>query len=498
MESMKEFLMGFDDHKHDMNNESNEDDFVVPNVPPIVDWNASLLFWQHPAIHPLPREFMNNERPSKDTISLAETSNTTGDNSRSSSSQWMSSMPPPRKIKQPPPAFTSVTVPSTKRQMLDSKSIWSIRKNEWQESFRSLYFIWLDRIRVLNGNIQQHRQKVQSHEIADTYFYACGKGHTILFRARVDKLHDGDLHIVPEILLSSSTLSLREKLRSMDAKLWLLERWDNQTGEFDESALQISAGFHATNKENGDESPNIKAELMALRRAHALGETVGADVSVSLKARKTNFWSTRTTKQIPPLFLKGIDDCATFFEIYLNRCGHIASMDEHLSPERWCDVPLLMCRRLGPFLHSTMKSLSVYRRNPSSSSTEGYSSIHVEGIFMPCAVRKLLCAAVNVMQFAARSEQEPAEKRNENNSVGTHNFVVQATTYEVEEKRMKIGTGTIGSESSKSFNGGKDFLCVVDGCNNLQKCHYNETLEVAVWDITRPTSLAYKLEYSVL
>lgn len=488
LETMRDFLRGFDD-KVDVSKET-----------PMVDWNASLLFWQHPAIYPFPKEFMSNERPSKDIISLAENSNTTGDNSRSSSSQWMmSSMPPPRKIQQQQQrAFTSVAMTGTKRRMEDSKSIWKIRQNEWQESFRSLYFNWLDRIRELDGKIQQVQKRMQPDEIADTYFYACGKGHTILFRARVDKLVDGELSVVPEIVLSSSTLSLREKLRSMDVKLWLLERWGNQTGEFQESYLQTPAGTAVNNKENNDESPNIKMELMALRRAHVFGETVGADVSVLLKAKKSNLWSTHSTKQIPPLCVRGIDDCASFFEIYLNRCGRIASFHEQLTPEQWSDVPLLMCRRLGPFLHATMKSLCVTRRQASGSTTEGYSSMHVDGILMPCTVRKLLCAAVGVMQVAAHSCQKPAETRNEDNPVGTQNFVVQVTTHDGEENARKIGTGMIGSQSSKRFNGGKDFLCAVESCNNIQKCHYNESLEVAVWDITRPTSLAYKLEHSAL
>jgi hypothetical protein len=133
---------------------------------------------------------------------------------------------------------------ATTEQELESdngnNNLLTTRAREWQDAFQSLYSVWLERIHQLDAKLQEQQQDISDHhddvlkDITETYFYACGKGHTLLFRVGVVQPLDNDssnpvgddagkaqqqIHTVPEIILSSSTLSLREKLRSLGASV---------------------------------------------------------------------------------------------------------------------------------------------------------------------------------------------------------------------------------------------------------------------------------------
>jgi hypothetical protein len=344
-------------------------------------------------------------------------------------------------------------------------------------------------------------------DIADTYFYACGKGHTILFRVGIQQSsgHDkddddlvtedrdrDDIKLVPEIVITSSTRQTREKLRSMGVKLVLLERWEEAEGEFQESIIH-SAQSQADERKGVDASPAVKAELAALRRAQVYGQTVGADVNITTKPR-TNM-RLRSPKGIPPLVVSGEDECAAFFEVYLNSLGQIGSG----TPQAWHasdlphDVPRLLCRKLGPFLHSSMQSLDLKKKRADSlaksdGSSDEHVSIELRGILLPCAMRDLICAVINGM-LASETEI--------NNAESSQNLIVRTSTYDGQE--LQAIQGAIGSHSSVWLNSKADVWGHLrEGYENVkavQQCRYGEVLMMAVWDSTRPSALAYKLDY---
>jgi len=183
------------------------------------------------------------------------------------------------------------------------------------------------------------------------------------------------------------------------------------------------------------------------------------------------------------------------------------------------DVPLLLCRKLGPFLHSTVQtvqSVVVRRRkafmNDSSTkpeeSPDASTMVDLHGYLLPCAVRDLVCASVNVLLADAEAsrEMEDDESMSEGNNgdndrVGSHHFTVKPTVYEGEAAVGNNAPGTIGSQSSKGMNGDYSLLqqhgdATLTSTNTTQTqyCRHDELVELAVWDVQRPNSLAYKLE----
>jgi hypothetical protein len=496
-------------------------------------WQAGLLFWQHPALYPLPAsmEPAGNRSASQFALGLPSMNAAGGERSDSllskdsaSKSQMdahseagrniaydlaQASMPPP-KASGLQPVMSTAAAAVGKRNGLDSSSndtraFMERRKCEWQEAFRSLYLSWIQKVRRLADKWDNEVDIPQESDIADTYFYACGKGHTILFRVGIQQSVDDDddnlvteerdrdaIKLVPEIVITSSTRQTREKLRSMGVKLVLLERWEEAEGEFQESIID-SAQSQANDRQGVDASPAVKAELAALRRAQVYGQTVGADVSITTKPRSNVRF--RSPKGIPPLVVAGEDDCAAFFEVYLNSLGQIGSG----TPQAWHasdlphDVPRLICRKLGPFLHSSMQSLDLKKKRSDSltksdgSTSDEHVSIELRGILLPCAVRDLICAIINGM-LASEIEINSSESQN---------LIVRTTTYDGEE--LQAIQGAIGSHSSAWLNTKADVWGHLqegheDG-KTVQQCRYGEVLMMAVWDSTRPSALAYKLDY---
>jgi hypothetical protein len=496
-------------------------------------WQAGLLLWQHPALYPLPAsmEPVGNRSTSQFAPGLPSMNAGGGEKSDSllskdgaSKSQMdahskagrniaydlaQASMPPP-KASGLHPVMSTAAAAVGKRNGFDSSSndtraFMERRKCEWQEAFRSLYLSWIQEVRRLADKWDYEEDIPQERDIADTYFYACGKGHTILFRVGIQHSVDDDddnlvteerdrddIKLVPEIVITSSTRQTREKLRSMGVKFVLLERWEEAEGEFQESIID-SAQSQANDRKGVDASPAVKAELAALRRAQVYGQTVGADVSITTKPRSNVRF--RSPKGIPPLVVSGEDECAAFFEVYLNSLGQIGSG----MPQAWhasdlpYDVPRLLCRKLGPFLHSSMQSIDLKKKRSDSlaksdgSSSDEHVSIELRGILLPCAVRDLICAIINGM-LASETEINSAESQN---------LIVRTTTYDGEE--LQAIQGAIGSHSSAWLNSKADVWGhLQEGYEDgkvVQQCRYGEVLMMAVWDSTRPSALAYKLDY---
>jgi hypothetical protein len=307
------------------------------------------------------------------------------------------------------------------------------------------------------------------------YFYALGPGHSVLFRfaessaiptsgsGRVDGSAPEDLSSVagrivqPQVVISSSCASLRRMLRGMGVSgMHLLDDWDDHSAgeDFQESWLSVvtypgtdrrherptgpaspendrntktnsDAGLTITRVASSSEvvrstlpqkmpqlsSPDVHAELTALRRAQVMGKTVGATVSVSTSRFGRGQAKSEYPRKIamldraPPLVLTGWDDCLIFAEAYANTLG-LQVMDvvesttfidtasgkntckgvEVALPNVHClsvDLPSLYSRSLGPFSHASLGSLAEQKR-----SREG--AVALTGPILPCANRQLV------------------------------------------------------------------------------------------------------------
>ena len=74
-------------------------------------------------------------------------------------------------------------------------------------------------------------------------------------------------------------------------------------------------------------------------------------------------------------------------------------------------------------------------------------------------------------------------------------FVIQTTVHPGNELKNVSGLGAIGTQCSKRLNGSWNFLDAVSDKIDIQCCHHDEVLRLAVWDESRPTSLAIKLHH---
>jgi hypothetical protein len=499
-----------------------------------VAWQASRFYWQHPSTYPLPPHMLepafSGTRSAKKKLvdkSASFSNSALGSNS---------SMPPPTRKPTADSKQDFGLMGQKQKRGIGSKDdtatsrFLETRAHEWQEAFRSLYMSWMEQIRQLNCRTRAHAENdahLVVQQVSDLYFYATGKGHTVLFRVGVERrretssshttvpqeaLNDGMARFVPEIIISSSTLKLRDKLRSMGVQLMLLDNWQSlKRGVFKEEDLTRSLQPLSTSVklQQQDNSPSIQAELVALRRAQAFGQTVGADVSVRVHSRVGGGHSlpSRSPKRIPPLYMTGLDDCAAFFEIYYNTFGDMraGNLYFHSKANEWPqDVPLLLCRKLGPFLHSTLKSARSTMRQTKTvafgecaSDPPASTLLSLQGYILPCAMRDIISASVNVLlaNEASRDDDEGKSAVEVENMAGTHHFAIRPTAYSGEDAAGNVKPGTIGSYSSKGMNGDYSVLQQSEDIDETQYCKHDEILMLAVWDMQRSNSLAYKLAH---
>jgi hypothetical protein len=285
----------------------------------------------------------------------------------------------------------------------------------------------------------------------------------------------------------------------------------------------------------------VKAELAALRRAQAFGETVGADVSVAIKAK--NVAGPKVSLgTVPPLYITGWDDCAAFFEVYLNlgttcciplvrdlgktvaggkvdegvaldmASGNNRSQKPAAQQHRECrlppDIPLLICRGVGPFVNSTMKTLTFRRTVQYASSSpgshedsHGYASLEVQGgPILPCAMMQLFRGLAQTM-IADRQETPRTDDCNEGEGdafVSSHSLILRAIPSALEREKGDLAQkhGIVGSSNCELLNtcpsGGSQDERVTDVASN--QVPYGHVVGTTVWDILHPDAMAYKLE----
>ena len=508
---------GHDKRRRITSQKRNQDDTAI-------DFYSALCYWQHPAIYPMPDEFFAKPR-SKNQVSqppsVPKSKSSLPTDMLSSYSQNSNSrlaMPPPKKHMR---AFTSTTTTSANNTVPPNTnaSLLQTRISEWKDAFQSLYVGWLNKIQCLNQQWDDIASNVNSNttlddfyqRVSDTYFYAMGKGHTILFRVGViqpttngssDTSHSSSKpQLQPEIILSSSSQSLRQKLRSMNVPLYLLNEWNCHTGVFDDEYLYgSSTGVNSKATEAAESaSPNVMAELIALRRQQMTRWRVGPDIAILMKpkSRALNQY-TPSPKSVPPLRISGTEQCTSFFDVYYHSLGQVGTtnyVENFHVRDLTVDVPLLLCRKLGPFLHASIKSNVLMKKEEhiGSDTPSRNTTLDLRGYILPCAVRDLTCAIADAMQDRKTAVESGIEK-DDAEACSCH-FVVQSTVHPGYELKNVSGLGAIGSHCSKRLNGSWDFLDIMNETTDMQHCHQDEVLHLAVWDESRPTSLAIKLHH---
>ena len=257
--------------------------------------------------------------------------------------------------------------------------------------------------------------------------------------------------------------------------------------EFDEAVLERNKPKKNVNK---DETEAVHEELEALRRAQAHGETAGADVSISTKTKAT----TKSPRSVLPLCLIGEDDCATFFEFYLNTLGG--------RYRSWIngngDVPLLLSRKVGPFMHASMQSLVVSSRRQARQAHEKsgddhhHAAIELRGPILPCAVEEVVCYAASRMMKDV--EDKGGASSGQADDVGSHYFVVQAQPHDGDEY-PNADSATTGTAGSRWLNEGSDiYENLSSNGDKPSGCEQGEVVSMVVWDIARPKMIAYKTD----
>ncbi|GAX27366.1 hypothetical protein FisN_17Lh251 [Fistulifera solaris] len=445
-----------------------------------MQWQQGLFFWQYPAGLP------DQASARKDTL-----------HSRTSANAHISSLSRmgfSRSNSMPAMAFTKGAQTRT-----SGAELHSAHEKEWQEAFMSLYTSWIERVK-LQCEKQMENHDAFAEEVAATYFYAQRKEHTVLFKVGISSKSSKlvkKAELVPEIIISSTTPEQREKLRSLGVTWKVLERYSRKSNAFDEQTTQ---SVTKENHEKDSTACNLDEDLVALRLAQVCGKTAGADVSISATARKI----TPTPKLVSPLFVSGFADCEKFYDVYHKTCGQVCSDDtikkdpkmkpsktNGLSPE----LPLLLCRKLGPFLNASLKQLDVHYSNLEVEHRPGdyYDAAEVSGIILPCAVRSLIHAASQSIEFTQRSPAKTDTNRDSSESiVGTNHMIVQLSLHGNLDDRKE--SRKEGIPNSSLFNVNTFLWDSMSAKESYEVCHFRESVETAVWDVNRPKDVAYKLK----
>jgi hypothetical protein len=340
---------------------------------PGAQWEAAMLYWQYPAD-------VRQQQPSE-VASLFNTDFSMTSTKPHVTKQELATTLASDMIKSV--RGSTATLHKLARNVVDGNNN---RLREWQDAFRSLYFAWRRTLETKHG-----------------YCYAVLTHQIILFRPKIQP--NGT--VIPMVVMTSSTTDLRSSLKRVGIQLNSLP----DHNRFDEETW--AQPTKSTHKEI---STPIRSDLEALRKAQAFGETAGADVSVSTKLGKRS-----TSRKVPALYMTGDDDCAAFFEIYMN------SRDPN-------ELPTLLSRRVGPFLHASIKNLRITHRREehpisTASSSESCASLELRGPILPCAISELMQAtAAKMSQDALSSGSSHSSKGEE---IGSHYFVVQASQIDV-------------------------------------------------------------------
>jgi hypothetical protein len=335
-----------------------------------------------------------------------------------------------------------------------------------------------------------------------------------------------------------------------DESFQLLESiQEREARERQKIAAATAAAVRKNSRINVLLSPGVRADLEALRRAQAFGESAGADVMV--KVKKSGAGADEDGKgneNLPKAIrISGWENVSLFLEVYLNLFGDTMGSGDNTAKENSAStaplslhvpkasnkrLPLLICPNangIGPFEHASLKSLRLFpvERVPAAGSNKGEPStthgnaIEICGIVLPCAVRKLLlvtrnriledekiASASNSSRGRVGSKQMSSAPQPRNDNSDSSKYVVLHST------RPSIANNN--KEAPKSWIGGLNGSLILNqgkkrksNSNDMDErhsngsdsdqgqvfeCSYGMVVSMAVWDTSREEVAACKLD----
>ena len=434
---------------------------------------------------------------------------------------------------------------------------------QWQQGLRSLFSNF--RCRVLHNN---NSKESFNTIVLDTYFYCIGQDHSVLFRIDDDRHGDNNKRTngesgkaVPMVLVSSTSDAFRKQLElngmdlihniDSEESFQLLESIQERESRVRKKISAATAAAMQKNKGFFDNvllSPGVRADLEALRRAQAFGESAGADVFVKLKKSGAASEDGVKGNEILPKAIRvsGWDNIALFLEVYINLFGDTMSTDDnpvtapfssHISKASRKRLPLLICpntKGFGPFEHASLRRLRLFpaERIPTTENnipekkneTEQPKACHgnameIGGILLPCTIRKLLlvtrnrilddakrASPNNSLQVQGGNNRLTSEVQSKNNDSDCSRYVVLHSTRPAIFNSHKESSQSwiVGLNGSLIFNQGKEGTTKtksttenhVSGkvANHIFECLHGKVVSMAVWDTSREEVAACKLD----
>lgn len=391
-------------------------------------------------------------------------------------------------------------------------------QRHWQQSIRSLFLNYHRQLDLLippanrsrslftKSVVSSRYQNAHSHNITlNSYFYCIGCDHSVLFRADLsneDNKNDGSIYAIPVVLISSTSDSFRKKLEENglntndNNNFQLLESIEERNAR---EKLKIAAAAKKSKSIAITDisllSPTLKADLEALRKAQAYGESAGADITVQLKKpsikTQDDCLKSNLSKAVR---ISGWDNVSLFFEVYVNEYGAVNSKgsndnDEKIAPTK-SRLPMLICRHgLGPFQHASSKnirSFPVEKENVSENSASRTNAIDICGILLPCAIRQLLLVARNqILEEETQKQLNGDEEQNSHQQQNSSRYVVlnsSRTNKPLSDPLM------FGLNETLVFNQGRKKK------DSIFECPNGKVISMALWDTSREEVAACKID----
>ncbi|EJK56334.1 hypothetical protein THAOC_23807 [Thalassiosira oceanica] len=326
-------------------------------------WLASTMFYHHPAMYPIP-PFVSSQAGDKLEVCAKKKQ------CLSTYVHGPLSIYNTTRIPKAEPMFeskndeksSSMRVEKQKRH--DAALLLDRRRKEWQLAFKSLFQTWMSKLRSIQ---RKPKSEAPDEEMIRCMFYVLSHDRVSLFRC-ARKPEGGPIE--PTIEFSSET-DVREKQQPSPS-----------------------------------DKESVSAELNAIKWAD--NESGKVTIDLKRKAQETKGLTlTDRRSRSSAVYVSGEDDCLAVYEQLLNTYGLECEDSDR-------DVPLLICRSLGPCSHTTLSKLTatgqiehgctqqrVANRDNASSSR---AVLELQGFILPCAIRDMVCSLAHYFEGPNRPQ----------------------------------------------------------------------------------------------
>ena len=352
-------------------------------------WLASTMFYQHPAVYPVPSfvpsqagDRLENSAKEKQCLSTyvhgpLSIYNTTR-------------LPKADVLFESKNDEKSSSMRAEKQKRHDAALLLDRRRKEWQLAFKSLFQTWMAKLRSLQ---RKPKSEALDDEMLRCVFYALSHDRVSLFRC-ARKPEGGPIE--PTIEFSS----VSEEFRSSLASMGILLR-SKRNDLVDESLPSTETATLEKKQTSPSDKESVSAELNAIKWA----DNESGKVTVDLKRKAQDKGPTQRRGRSSAVYVSGEDDCFAVYEQLLNAYGVECEDSDH-------DVPLLICRSLGPCSHTTLSKLTatgqvehgytqqrVTNRDNASSIRD---VLELQGFILPCAIRDMVCSLAHYFEGSNR------------------------------------------------------------------------------------------------